>query len=45
MQMQSSLDMERTRLISQFTPMEQLISAFTSAGRYLTQIANLKVRG
>ena len=42
-QMQSNLDMERTRLVSQFTAMEQLISGFTSAGSYLTQIANLKI--
>jgi flagellar hook-associated protein 2 len=44
-QMQSSLDMERTRLVAQFTAMEQLISGFTSAGSYLTQIANLKIGG
>jgi flagellar hook-associated protein 2 len=42
-QMQMNLDMERTRLVSQFTAMEQLISGFTSAGSYLTQIANLKI--
>jgi flagellar hook-associated protein 2 len=44
-QMQSNLDMERTRLVAQFTAMEQLISGFTSAGSYLTQIANLKISG
>jgi flagellar hook-associated protein 2 len=44
-EMQSNLDMERTRLVSQFTAMEQLISGFTSAGSYLTQIANLKISG
>jgi len=42
-EMQANLDMERTRLVSQFTAMEQLISGFTSAGSYLTQIANLKI--
>lgn len=42
-EMQSNLDMERTRLVSQFTAMEQLISGFTSAGSYLTQVANLKI--
>jgi flagellar capping protein FliD len=41
-EMQSNLDMERTRLVSQFTAMEQLISGFTSAGSYLTQMANQK---
>ena len=44
-QMQSNLDMERTRLVAQFTAMEQLISGFTSAGSYLTQVANLKISG
>jgi flagellar hook-associated protein 2 len=44
-EMQSNLDLERTRLVSQFTAMEQLISGFTSAGSYLTQIANLKISG
>ena len=42
-EMQNNLDMERTRLVAQFTAMEQLISGFTSAGSYLTQIANLKI--
>jgi len=42
-EMQNNLDMERTRLVTQFTAMEQLISGFTSAGSYLTQIANLKI--
>lgn len=40
---QAYLDAERTRLTSQFTAMEQLVSGFTSAGSYLTQIANLKI--
>jgi flagellar hook-associated protein 2 len=40
---QSYLDAERTRLTAQFTAMEQLVSGFTSAGSYLTQLANLKV--
>jgi flagellar capping protein FliD len=44
-EMQNNLDMERTSLVSQFTAMEQLISGFTSAGSYLTQIANLKIGG
>jgi flagellar hook-associated protein 2 len=43
--MQSNLDMERKRLVAQFTAMEQLISGFTNAGSYLTQIANLKISG
>ena len=42
-QMQSNLDAERTRLTAQFTAMEQLVSGFTNAGSYLTQIANLKI--
>jgi flagellar capping protein FliD len=41
--MQSNLDAERQRLVSQFTAMEQLIAGFTSAGSYLTQVANLKI--
>jgi len=40
---QAYLDAERTRLTAQFTAMEQLVSGFTNAGNYLTQIANLKV--
>ncbi len=44
-EMQSNLDMERTSLVAKFTAMEQLISGFTSAGSYLTQIANLKIGG
>jgi len=39
---QDYLDAERQRLVEQFTAMEQLISGFTNAGSYLTQIANLK---
>jgi flagellar hook-associated protein 2 len=42
-EMQSNLDAERTRLTSQFTAMEQLVSGFTTAGSYLTQLANLKI--
>jgi flagellar hook-associated protein 2 len=42
-QMQSNLDAERKRLVAQFTAMEQLIAGFTSAGSYLTQVANLKI--
>lgn len=42
-QMQSNLDAERERLVAQFTAMEQLVSGFTNAGSYLTQIANLKI--
>jgi flagellar capping protein FliD len=42
---QAYLDAERTRLTAQFTAMEQLVSGFTSAGSYLTQIANLKISG
>lgn len=42
-QMQDHLDAERKRLVSQFTAMEQLIAGFTSAGTYLTQVANLKI--
>ena len=41
--LQSYLDAERTRLVSQFTAMEQLVSGFTSATNYLNQIANLKI--
>jgi flagellar hook-associated protein 2 len=41
--LQSNLDAERTRLVSQFTAMEQLVSGFTSATNYLTQVANLKI--
>jgi len=41
-QMQSNLDAERQRLVAQFTAMEQLIAGFTSAGNYLTQVANSK---
>jgi flagellar hook-associated protein 2 len=44
-QMQSNLDAERQRLVSQFTAMEQLIAGFNSAGSYLTQIANLTISG
>jgi flagellar hook-associated protein 2 len=42
-EIQSNLDAERTRLTAQFTAMEQLVSGFTSAGSYLTQVANLKI--
>jgi flagellar hook-associated protein 2 len=42
-QMQSNLDAERERLVARFTSMEQLISGFTNAGTYLTQVANLKI--
>jgi flagellar hook-associated protein 2 len=41
-EMQNNLDMERTRLVSQYTAMEQLISGFNSAGSYLTQLSNQK---
>jgi flagellar hook-associated protein 2 len=41
--MQRYLDAERTRLVSQFTAMEQLVSGFTNATNYLTQVANLKI--
>lgn len=41
--MQSNLDAERKRLVARFTAMEQLISGFTNAGTYLTQVANLKI--
>jgi flagellar hook-associated protein 2 len=41
--MQSYLDAERTRLVSQFTAMEQLVSGFTNATNYLTQVANLRI--
>jgi flagellar hook-associated protein 2 len=41
-EMQANLDMERTRLVSQFTAMEQLIAGFNSAGTYLTQMSNQK---
>jgi flagellar hook-associated protein 2 len=44
-EMQSNLDMERSRLVAQFTAMEQLIAGFTSAGSYLTQIGNQKSLG
>jgi flagellar capping protein FliD len=44
-EMQTNLDMERTRLTSQFTAMEQLIAGFTSAGNYLTQLSNQKSSG
>jgi flagellar hook-associated protein 2 len=44
-EMQSNLDMERARLVTQFTAMEQLIAGFTSAGSYLTQMANQKISG
>jgi flagellar hook-associated protein 2 len=40
---QSYLDAERTRLVARFTAMEQLVSGFTNAGSYLTQISNLKI--
>jgi flagellar hook-associated protein 2 len=43
--MQSYLDAERARLVTQFTAMEQLIAGFTSAGTYLTQISNQKSSG
>lgn len=43
--MQSRLDMERTRLVSQFTAMEKLISGYKSASSYLTQISNQKSSG
>ena len=42
---QAYLDAERTRLTSQFTAMEQLVSGFTNAGNYLTEVANLKISG
>jgi len=41
-QMQSNLDMERTTLVAKFTAMEKLVSGFTSAGSYLTQMSNQK---
>ena len=44
-QMQSNLDATRTRLVAQFTAMEQLISGFNAATSYLTQVANLKIQG
>jgi flagellar hook-associated protein 2 len=42
-EIQSNLDSERTRLTAQFSAMEQLVSGFTNATSYLTQIANLKI--
>jgi flagellar hook-associated protein 2 len=39
-EIQNNLDAERTRLISQFTAMEQLISGYKTASSYLTQISN-----
>jgi flagellar hook-associated protein 2 len=38
--MQDDLDAERTRLTSQFTAMEKLISGYKTASSYLTQISN-----